>query len=102
MRPTGVTESQLGLGDAHPRLGLECAQPGSVRVDITYGDDVISIADDGYGMTPADLENYFLRVGRDRLEDDAEGDENHGHRPTLAGASHPQKRLPISSPPPVG
>jgi HSP90 family molecular chaperone len=54
------------------------------RVEITYTDDEISIVDDGAGMTPSDVENNYLRLGRDRREDADEGGETTpGGRPVI-------------------
>ena len=43
----------------------------ATRVKITYGGDEISIADNGVGMSKSELEHDYLRLGRDRREDNA-------------------------------
>lgn len=40
------------------------------RVDITVADDHVVIQDDGIGMDRADAQDKYLRVGRDRREED--------------------------------
>lgn len=47
----------------------------ATRVDITYADDRIAVLDDGHGMSQADVEDNYLRLGRDRREDDDQGGE---------------------------
>lgn len=42
----------------------------ATRVKITYASDSISIADNGVGMSKSDLENNYLRLGRDRRDDE--------------------------------
>ena len=54
------------------------------RVDIAYSDTEISIRDNGSGMTPADLQEDYMRIGRDRREDGAKGSETtHSGRPVI-------------------
>lgn len=53
------------------------------RVDINYSDEAISIVDNGDGMTPADLEDHYLRLGRDRREDADGGETTTGGRPVI-------------------
>lgn len=43
----------------------------ATRVKITYSGDEIKIVDNGVGMSTADLENNYLRLGRDRREDES-------------------------------
>jgi HSP90 family molecular chaperone len=45
------------------------------RVDITYKNDAISILDNGAGMSEGDVQEHYLRLGRDRREDENEGGE---------------------------
>ena len=53
-------------------------------VKITYSPSEIAIKDDGVGMTPDDLENAYLHLGRDRRESDGEGAEvTAGGRPVI-------------------
>jgi hypothetical protein len=42
----------------------------ATRVKITYASDAISIVDNGVGMSKSDLEDNYLRLGRDRREDE--------------------------------
>ncbi len=55
------------------------ADASEVRVDI--GRDSILVADNGTGMTPAELQNSYLRIGRDRRV--TTGEQTPGNRPVI-------------------
>lgn len=55
------------------------ADASEVRVDIDR--DSILVADNGAGMTPAELQDSYLRIGRDRRV--ATGEQTPGNRPVI-------------------
>jgi len=56
-------------------LAANAYDADATRVDIAYSEDEISIADNGGGMSTEDLQDDYLRLGRDRRDDDDEGGE---------------------------
>jgi Histidine kinase-, DNA gyrase B-, and HSP90-like ATPase len=55
----------------------------AARVDIKYGKDEISIRDNGAGMSRRDVDQDYLRLGRDRREGERGGEKTDKGRPVI-------------------
>lgn len=65
-------------------LATLLARQDQTTKDVTGGDYVIEVIDDGHGISPEEANPHFLTVGKDRRKDPAQGSQSrHKSRPVM-------------------